>query len=76
MARGGEEEVDAATSRPPKRRFPHGPPGPRPEAGEALLRELGDLIAKHVPEIAKTETRDTGQVIAQTAKQLGAALGR
>ncbi|NJO12227.1 MAG: hypothetical protein HC872_00745 [Gammaproteobacteria bacterium] len=26
---------------------------------------LGDLIAKHVPEIANTETNDTGQVIAQ-----------
>src|SRR6266853_523268 len=36
----------------------------------ALLRKLGDLIAKHVPEIAATETRDTGQVISQTAKQL------
>ena len=34
------------------------------------MRKLGDLIAKHVPEIARTETRDTGQVIAQTAKQL------
>ena len=35
-----------------------------------LLHRLGDLIAKHVPEIAGTETRDTGQVISQTAKQL------
>ena len=34
------------------------------------MRRLGDLIARHVPEIARTETRDTGQVIAQTAKQL------
>jgi 5-carboxymethyl-2-hydroxymuconic-semialdehyde dehydrogenase len=34
------------------------------------LRQLGDLIAKHVPEIAAMETRDTGQVIAQTARQL------
>ena len=31
---------------------------------------LADLITQHVPEIAETETRDTGQVIAQTGKQL------
>jgi len=36
----------------------------------ACCASFGDLIAKHVPEIAGTETRDTGQVIAQTAKQL------
>ena len=34
------------------------------------VRKLGDLIAKHVPEIARTETDDCGQVIAQTGKQL------
>ena len=34
------------------------------------MRKLGDLIAQHVPEIAQTETNDTGQVIAQTGKQL------
>jgi len=41
-------------------------------AGEraVLLRKLGDLIAKHVADIAAIETRDTGQVIAQTARQL------
>ena len=31
------------------------------------MRTLGDLIAAHVPEIAETETRDTGQVIAPDA---------
>ncbi len=36
----------------------------------ALMRKLGELIAKHVPEIARTETMDTGQVISQTGKQL------
>ncbi len=36
----------------------------------ALLRKLGDLIAKHVPEISRTESTDTGQPIAQTGKQL------
>ena len=35
-----------------------------------LMRKLGDLIAANVPEIAETETNDTGQVIAQTGKQL------
>ena len=35
-----------------------------------LVRKLGELIAQHVPEIAQTETNDTGQVIAQTGKQL------
>jgi 5-carboxymethyl-2-hydroxymuconic-semialdehyde dehydrogenase len=68
VARGGEREVDAAVSAA-KAAFPA---WARRAAGEraALLRKLGDLIAKHVPDIADTETRDTGQVIAQTAKQL------
>jgi 5-carboxymethyl-2-hydroxymuconic-semialdehyde dehydrogenase len=35
-----------------------------------IMRRLGELIAAHVPEIARTETQDTGQVIAQTGKQL------
>ena len=34
------------------------------------MRRLGELITKHVPEIARTETNDTGQVISQTGKQL------
>jgi 5-carboxymethyl-2-hydroxymuconic-semialdehyde dehydrogenase len=68
VARGGEREVDAAVSAA-KAAFPA---WAGRAAGEraALLRKLGDLIAKHVPDIADTETRDTGQVIAQTAKQL------
>jgi 5-carboxymethyl-2-hydroxymuconic-semialdehyde dehydrogenase len=32
--------------------------------------KLGDLIARHVPEIAQIETKDTGQTISQTGKQL------
>ena len=68
VARGGEREVDAAVSSA-KAAFPAW--AGRPAAERAvLLRRLGDLIAKHVPDIAETETRDTGQVIAQTAKQL------
>ena len=34
------------------------------------MRKLGELIARHVPEIARTETQDTGQTISQTGKQL------
>jgi 5-carboxymethyl-2-hydroxymuconic-semialdehyde dehydrogenase len=68
VARGGEPEVDAAVAAA-KAAFPAW--AARPAAGRAaLLRRLGELIAKHVPDISQTETRDTGQVIAQTAKQL------
>src|SRR4029078_12507189 len=42
---------------------------PAPQRAK-LIRKLGDLIAAHVPELAQTETDDTGQVIAQTGKQL------
>jgi 5-carboxymethyl-2-hydroxymuconic-semialdehyde dehydrogenase len=35
-----------------------------------LLRNLAELIRKHVPELAETESRDTGQVIAQTRDAL------
>jgi len=68
VARGGEREVDAAVAAA-KAAFPAWAGRPSHKRA-ALLRKLGDLIAKHVPEIAGTETRDTGQVIAQTAKQL------
>jgi 5-carboxymethyl-2-hydroxymuconic-semialdehyde dehydrogenase len=68
VARGGEKEVNAAIAAA-KAAFPAWAGRP-PVKRAALLRKLGDLIAKHVPDIAKTETQDTGQVIAQTAKQL------
>jgi 5-carboxymethyl-2-hydroxymuconic-semialdehyde dehydrogenase len=68
VARGGEREIDAAVAAA-KAAFPAWAGKPAAERA-VLLRKLGDLIAKHVPEIAKTETQDTGQVIAQTAKQL------
>jgi 5-carboxymethyl-2-hydroxymuconic-semialdehyde dehydrogenase len=68
VARGGEREIDAAVAAA-KAAFPAWAAKPAAERA-APLRRLGDLIAKHVPEIARTETRDTGQVIAQTAKQL------
>jgi 5-carboxymethyl-2-hydroxymuconic-semialdehyde dehydrogenase len=68
VARGGEREIDAAVAAA-KAAFPAWAGRPSGERA-ALLRKLGDLIAKQVPEIAATETRDTGQVISQTAKQL------
>jgi 5-carboxymethyl-2-hydroxymuconic-semialdehyde dehydrogenase len=68
VARGGEPQVDAAVAAAAAA-FPAW--AARPAAARAApLRKLGDLIAKHVPDIARTETLDTGQVIAQTAKQL------
>src|ERR1700681_519616 len=65
VARGGEEEVDAAVAAA-KAAFPAWAGKPAVQRA-ALLRKLGDLISKHAPEIASTETRDTGQAIAQTA---------
>jgi 5-carboxymethyl-2-hydroxymuconic-semialdehyde dehydrogenase len=68
VARGGEREIDAAVAAA-KAAFPAWAGTPAATRA-ALLRKLGDLIAKHVPDIARTETQDTGQVIAQTARQL------
>ncbi len=68
VARGGEQEVDAAVAAA-KAAFPRWAAKPATERAR-LLRKLGDLISLHVPDLARTETRDTGQVIAQTAKQL------
>ena len=68
MARGGESECHAAVAAA-KAAFPGWSARPAAERA-ALLRKLGDLIVKYVPQIAHTESEDTGQVIAQTAKQL------
>jgi 5-carboxymethyl-2-hydroxymuconic-semialdehyde dehydrogenase len=68
VARGGAAEVEAAVAAA-KAAFPAWAARPATERA-ALMRRLGDLIARHVPEIARTETQDTGQVIAQTGKQL------
>jgi 5-carboxymethyl-2-hydroxymuconic-semialdehyde dehydrogenase len=68
VAAGGEAEVNAAVAAA-KAAFPQWAGMPAPERAK-LIRKLGDLIAAHVPEIARLETMDTGQVIAQTAKQL------
>ncbi len=68
VARGGEREINAAVAAA-KAAFPGWAGKPATERA-TVLRKLGDLIAKHVPQIARTETQDTGQVISQTAKQL------
>ena len=68
VAAGGEAEVHAAVAAA-KEAFPKWANTPATERAK-LLRKLGDLIAKHVPDIAKTETNDCGQTISQTCKQL------
>jgi 5-carboxymethyl-2-hydroxymuconic-semialdehyde dehydrogenase len=68
VAAGGQAEVDAAVAAA-KAAFPRW--AATPQATRArLMRNLGDLIAKHVPEIAAIETNDCGQVIGQTKKAL------
>ena len=68
VASGGEAEVHAAVAAA-KDAFPAWAGLPAPQRAKAV-RRLGELIAAHVPEIAATETDDTGQVISQTGKQL------
>ena len=68
VAEGGEAEVELAVAAA-KEAFPKWAAMPAPQRAK-LVRKLGDLIAAHVPEIAQLETDDTGQVIAQTGKQL------
>ncbi len=68
VAAGGEAEAHAAVAAA-KAAFPKWAGLPATERAK-LLRKLGDLISAHVPDIARTETMDTGQVIAQTGKQL------
>ena len=68
VARGTAEDVDTAV-RAAKDAFPAWAAKPAPERAR-LMRKLGELITKNVPELSDTETRDTGQTIAQTRKQL------
>jgi len=68
VASGGAQEIQAAVAAA-KEAFPKWANTPAPERAK-LLRKLGDLITQHVPEIARTETNDCGQTIAQTGKQL------
>jgi 5-carboxymethyl-2-hydroxymuconic-semialdehyde dehydrogenase len=68
VASGGAAEVDAAVGAATAA-FPAWAGRPASERA-ALLRKLGDLIAQQVATLARTETQDTGQPIAQTARQL------
>src|SRR5689334_5749313 len=68
VPRGGAAEVDAAVAAA-RAAFPAW--ARRPAAERAtVLRKLGDLIAGNVAAIARTETQDCGQPIAQTGRQL------
>ena len=68
IARGGTDDVNAAVAAA-KAAFPGWANTPATERAK-IMRKLGELITRHVPEIAQTETNDCGQVIAQTGKQL------
>ena len=68
VAAGGEAEVHAAVAAA-KAAFPKWAGLPATERAR-VMRRLGDLITANVADIARTETQDTGQVIAQTATQL------
>jgi 5-carboxymethyl-2-hydroxymuconic-semialdehyde dehydrogenase len=68
VASGGEAEVNAAVAAA-KAAFPGWAATPAPQRAK-LMRKLGELIAAHVPEIARMETNDCGQTISQTGKQL------
>ena len=68
VARGGASEIRDAVAAA-KAAFPKWA-GTAPVERAKLMRKLGDLITRDVPALSETETRDTGQVIAQTNKQL------
>jgi 5-carboxymethyl-2-hydroxymuconic-semialdehyde dehydrogenase len=68
VSAGGAAEVNAAVEAA-KAAFPAWAARPATERA-ALMRKLGELITRHVPDIARTETQDTGQTISQTGKQL------
>jgi len=68
VASGGADEVNAAVAAA-RAAFPGWAATPAKERAR-LMRNLGDLIARNVPEIAEMETQDCGQVIGQTKKAL------
>ncbi len=68
VARGGSDEVNAAVAAA-KAAFPAWAGKPAAQRAR-LMHRLGELITQQVPSISETETRDTGQVIGQTRKQL------
>ena len=68
VSSGGELEANQAVAAA-KAAFPKWAATPATERAQ-IMRKLGELITKHVPYIAETETRDCGQTISQTGKQL------
>jgi len=68
VAAGGEAEIAAAV-KAAKDAFPKWAGTPAKERAK-LMRKLGELIERNVPEIAQLETDDTGLPISQTSKQL------
>ena len=68
VACGCATEVNAAVAAA-KAAFPAWAGRPAVERA-TLMSRLGELIRKHVPALSATETRDTGQTISQTGKQL------
>ncbi len=68
VAAGDQAEVAAAVAAA-KEAFPRWAATPQAQRAR-IMHRLGDLIAARVPELAAAETRDTGQVIAQTGKAL------
>jgi 5-carboxymethyl-2-hydroxymuconic-semialdehyde dehydrogenase len=68
VAAGTEVEVNAAVAAA-KSAFPDWSRRPATERA-SLMRKLAALITREVPALSEMETRDTGQVIAQTGKQL------
>jgi len=74
VAAGGTAEVDAAVAAA-KAAFPAWANTPATERAK-LMRKLGDLIARHVPEIAQTETQDCRPGHLPDRQAVGAARGR
>ena len=68
VAAGGATEINASVAAA-KEAFPKWANTPATERAK-VLRRLGELITQHVPDIARTETQDSGQTISQTGKQL------
>jgi 5-carboxymethyl-2-hydroxymuconic-semialdehyde dehydrogenase len=68
VASGTATEVAAAVAAA-KEAFPAWATRPATQRA-ALLRRLGELITQNVPQLARTETQDTGQPLAQTGQQL------
>ena len=68
VAAGGEAEVHAAVAAA-KAALPKWAATAAPERAK-MMHKLGELITRHVAEIAAIETSDTGQTLHQTGKQL------